>query len=122
MDNEEELQKLRKEIKVLRETVGGLTKTIDELKSTVKNEADSANQKGYTIFSSSGSCLEYDASWMRLVKLLQKTDDGLSAAEAAKQWGKSRSRTSEVLNKLADDGHIVKYRDGREIKFRTADE
>jgi predicted nucleic acid-binding Zn-ribbon protein len=110
MDNEEELQKLRKEIKVLRETVSGLTKTIDELKSTVKNEADSANQKGYTIFSSNGSCL------------LQKTDDGLSAAEAAKQWGKSRSRTSEVLNKLADDGHIVKYRDGREIKFRTADE
>ena len=42
--------------------------------------------------------------------------------ELAKLWGKSRSRTSEVLNRLVGEGHVVKYRDGREIKFRPPEE
>ena len=119
MNKDEEMEKLRKEIRVLRDTVTDLTRTIDDLKSTVASEKPPDSNGTYTIFPNANNCLDYDASWLRLMGLLERTDDGLSAAEAAKKWGKSRSRTSEVLNKLVDDGHLMKYRDGREIKFRA---
>ncbi|MGY5858452.1 MAG: helix-turn-helix domain-containing protein, partial [Candidatus Thorarchaeota archaeon] len=67
-------------------------------------------------------CLDGDASWDRLVNLMHNEDSGLTAAELAEKWGKSRSRTSEVLNKLAENGQIIKYRDGRMIRFRSAEE
>ena len=41
MDKDKELEKLRYEIKVLRDTVSTLTKTIDDLKSTVSGEDSS---------------------------------------------------------------------------------
>ncbi len=119
MNKDEELEKLRKEIRVLRDTVKDLTKTIDDLKTTVTSEGIEEGSDTYKLFPNSENCLDYDASWLRLMGMLERTDNGLTAAEAAKRWGKSRSRTSEVLNKLADDGHLVKYRDGREIKFRA---
>ncbi len=125
MEKDTELVKLRKEIKILRDTVSNLTKTIDDLKTKVVNDEPNVSDKAgndYRIFQDSESCLSQDASWIRLMNLLQNTNSGLSAAEAAIKWGKSRSRTSEVLNKLADEGHLVKYRDGREIKFRTTDD
>lgn len=125
MDKDEELVKLRKEIRVLKNTVSDLTRTIDDLKTTVKDDKISSSNRSqgeYQIFQDSENCLSHDASWVRLMNLLQDTRTGLTATEAATRWGKSRSRTSEVLNKLADEGHLVKYRDGREIKFRAADE
>lgn len=121
MNKDEELDKLRKEIRVLRDTVTDLTKTIDDLRTTVATDRPQESTGTYRIFPNSDNCLDFDASWLRLMGVLQRTDEGLSAAEAAKKWGKSRSRTSEVLNKLADEGHLVKYRDGREIKFRAID-
>jgi Fic family protein len=126
LDKDEELEKLRYEINVLRDTVSTLTKTIDDLKSTVSKDDVSGTDQNpgndYRIFQDSESCLSQDASWIRLMNLLQDTRSGLTAAEAAIRWGKSRSRTSEVLNKLVDEGHLVKYRDGRRIKFRTLEE
>ena len=126
MEKGAEIEKLRREIQVLRDTVSSLTRTIDDLKTTViKDNVTEKNldtRSDYRIFQDSESCLSHDASWIRLMNLLQDTGAGLTAAEAAIRWGKSRSRTSEVLNKLVDEGHLVKYRDGREIKFRTADE
>jgi hypothetical protein len=126
LEKDNELKKLRKEIKVLRDTVSNLTRTIDDLKSTVASDGPSDRPidtgSEYRIFQDSESCLSQDASWIRLMNLLQDTAAGLTAAEAAIRWGKSRSRTSEVLNKLADEGHLVKYRDGREIKFRRLEE
>ncbi|MFW9919974.1 MAG: MarR family transcriptional regulator [Candidatus Thorarchaeota archaeon] len=122
MNKDAEIEKLRKEIRTLRDTVSDLTRTIDDLKTTVSSEKTEEGNDTYKIFTNSENCLDYDASWLRLMGMLERTDDGLSAAEAAKKWGKSRSRTSEVLNKLADEGHLVKYRDGREIKFRAVDE
>lgn len=126
MEKDEELEKLRYEIKTLKDTVSTLTKTIDDLKTTVSGEEhpiSGENQRNdYRIFQDSESCLSQDASWIRLMNLLQDTGSGLTAAEAAIRWGKSRSRTSEVLNKLVDEGHLVKYRDGRQIKFRTLED
>jgi len=121
VNKDEELEKLRKEIRVLRDTVTKLTRTIDDLKTTVTSDKTDVANDTYRIFPNNENCLDYDASWIRLMGMLEKINDGLSAAEAAKKWGKSRSRTSEVLNKLADDGHLVKYRDGREIKFRSVE-
>ncbi|MFW9909554.1 MAG: winged helix-turn-helix domain-containing protein [Candidatus Thorarchaeota archaeon] len=124
MEKEQELEKLRREIRVLRDTVYDLTKTIDDLKSQVATKSSIQVQdieSEYRIFAED-SALSQDASWIRLMSLLQRTGSGLTATEAAEQWGKSRSRTSEVLNKLVEHGKLVKYRDGREVKFRTADE
>ncbi len=126
MEKDAELENLRREIRVLRDNVSSLTRTIVDLKTTVtKDTATKKNldtRSDYRIFQDSESCLSHDASWIRLMNLLQDTGSGLTAAEAAVRWGKSRSRTSEVLNKLVGEGHLVKYRDGREIKFRTTDE
>lgn len=122
MDKDEEIKKLRNEIKNLRDTVSDLTKEIDDLKYTVASDSKVTTASPYQMFPNAENCLDYDASWLRLMGMMEKIDDGLSASEAAKRWGKSRSRTSEVLNQLADDGHLIKYRDGREIKFRSVDE
>ncbi len=126
MDKDAELEKLRREVRVLKDSVSSLTKTIDDLKTSVEIDGSGKSktiaQGEYQIFQGTESCLSHDASWIRLVNLLQGTRTGLTATEAATRWGKSRSRTSEVLNKLADEGHLVKYRDGREIKFIAAEE
>ncbi|MDF1539758.1 MAG: hypothetical protein P1Q69_12730 [Candidatus Thorarchaeota archaeon] len=126
MNKDAELEKLRREVSVLKDTVSSLTKTIDDLKTSVKKDdlgkGRTISQGEYQIFQDTESCLSHDASWIRLMNLLHATRTGLTATEAATRWGKSRSRTSEVLNKLADEGHLVKYRDGREIKFRAAEE
>ena len=122
MNKDEEIKKLRNEIQVLRDTVTDLTKVINDLKYTVSTDRKENKSNSYQMFPNADNCLDYDASWLRLIGLLERVDHGLSASEAAKRWGKSRSRTSEVLNQLADDGHLIKYRDGREIKFRSAEE
>ena len=123
MAEDKELKELRKEVHELRETVYTLKDTIVELTSRLKHTADmrSPYDSGqYNVFS--GSSLESDVSWSRLVNLLSEEDLGLTATELAEKWGRSRSRTSEVLNKLVDEGHLVKFRDGRQIRFRTVDE
>ncbi|NHI89652.1 MAG: MarR family transcriptional regulator [Candidatus Thorarchaeota archaeon] len=125
MQDEKELNKLRKEVNELRETVYTLKDTIVELTSKLKLTPDAGTpyDKGqYNVFSDRGNCLEGDLSWNRLMNLLNEEDFGLTATELAEKWGRSRSRTSEVLNKLVDEGHLVKIRDGRQIRFRTADE
>jgi hypothetical protein len=126
MDKDAELDKLRREVSVLKDTVSNLTRTIDDLKTSVKTDnvgkSNASSQGDYQIFQDAESCLSLDASWVRLMNLLHDTRTGLTATEAATRWGKSRSRTSEVLNKLADEGHLIKYRDGREIKFRATED
>ena len=65
---------------------------------------------------------EYDMSWEKLLALLKSSRSAMTAAELADRWGRSRSRTSEVLNKLVEEGQLVKFRDGRRIRFRTTEE
>ena len=77
---------------------------------------------GYEVLPNQEICIEGALSWARLMKHLQDADRGLTATEAASKWGRSRSRTSEVLNRLASKGHVVKYRDGRKIRFRFLEE
>ena len=126
MSDDSEVQNLKEEIQELRKTVLDLTETVASLTAHLRpsnNEETHTPQAGeYAIFSGDRSCVERDASWDRLVVMLNKSNQGLTASELASKWGKSRSRTSEVLNKLAQEGHVVKYRDGRKIKFRTLDE
>ncbi|MHA1653795.1 MAG: MarR family transcriptional regulator [Candidatus Thorarchaeota archaeon] len=113
-DLKREIMELRRTVQTLRETVNKLTQRLEGSQThPVKTESGI-----YSISANLDSCLQ-DASWGRLLNLLQKADSGLTAAELAKRWGKSRSRTSEVLNKLVEEGHLVKYRDGREIRFRA---
>ncbi|NHJ13019.1 MAG: MarR family transcriptional regulator [Candidatus Thorarchaeota archaeon] len=120
------VDELRDEIRELRETVLSLRKTVGEL--TVQLEqAKPAQSKPkqeavYEVLANQRMCIEGDLSWARLLGYLQNADQGLTAAEAASRWGRSRSRTSEVLNKLASKGHVVKYRDGRKIRFTNPEE
>jgi len=125
LTEEKELKKLREEVYELKETVYTLKDTIVELTSRLKHsaEAGSPYDSGqYNVFGTRGNYLEGDVSWSRLVNILSNEDLGLTATELAEKWGRSRSRTSEVLNKLVDEGHLVKFRDGRQIRFRTTEE
>ena len=125
MSEKKELKKLRKEFHKLKQTVYTMQDTIVELKSKLKQSEDAGSPYDsgqYNVFEASSNVLEGDISWNRLVNLLHDADLGLTATELAEKWGRSRSRTSEVLNKLVDEGHLVKVRDGRLIRFRTADE
>jgi Fic family protein len=119
-----EIDGLRKEVVDLRKTVGYLRSEIERLTEEIRRSTivDSSALGQYNVFQNRENSLEGDASWDRLVGLLQKTEQGLTASELADKWGRSRSRTSEVLNKLAEEGRLVKFRDGRSIKFMASDE
>ncbi|MHA1768510.1 MAG: MarR family transcriptional regulator [Candidatus Thorarchaeota archaeon] len=123
MGGKSEIDDLKKEVIDLRETVSSLKEEIEMLTSHIKTtitRAGTVTPGEYTVFPNKDNCLEGDASWDRLVHLLREADRGLTAAELARSWGRSRSRTSEVLNKLVDDGRLVKFRDGRLIRFRAS--
>jgi hypothetical protein len=111
-----EIRELRETVSVLRRTVGELNLRLDQTKAAQKKPSQ---EGAYKVFSNREVLIEGNMSWNRLVGLLKDADEGLTASEAASKWGRSRSRTSEVLNKLADEGHIEKYRDGRRIRFRS---
>jgi len=124
LSKNQDFESLRKEVRELKKTVYMLKDTIieltNQLESTTAGSPSDAGQ--YSMFPNRSNCLEGDISWNRLLNVLQEADKGLTTGELAEKWGKSRSRTSEVLNKLAGNGHIVKYRDGRLIRFRVAEE
>jgi len=124
MEENQDIEELRKEVTELRKTVYSLKDTIIELTNQIETGSSESPFEGgqYSVFPDRSNCLEGDASWDRLVNLMHNEDKGLTAAELAEKWGKSRSRTSEVLNKLAENGQIIKYRDGRMIRFRSAEE
>ncbi|MFX1605144.1 MAG: MarR family transcriptional regulator [Promethearchaeota archaeon] len=125
MKEDNKLEDLRAEVQELKQTVYTLKDTIVELTSRLKQTPDAGSPYDsgqYNVFGKQESILEGDISWNRLVNLLQEEHLGLTATELAEKWGRSRSRTSEVLNKLVDEGHLVKVRDGRQIRFRTAEE
>ncbi len=125
MTEKKELKELQEEVQNLKQTVYTLKNKFIELTSKMKEQSDSGSPYDsgqYNVFTAGSSILEGDISWNRLVNLLREADTGLTAAELAEKWGKSRSRTSEVLNKLVDEGHLVKFRDGRLIRFRTVEE
>ncbi len=117
---------LMNEIKELTQTVLQLRETVNVLSSKItetKNHRSTQIEMGsYKVLQDQGSFIEGDASWARLVSLLHGKNTGLTATELANKWGKSRSRTSEVLNRLVEEGRLIKYRDGRRIKFRALDE
>jgi hypothetical protein len=125
MAEEKELKELRKEVQELRHTVYTLKDTIIELTSRIKERSELSSpyeSDQYNVFGAGSAIPESDISWNRLVNLLHDDDIGLTATELAEKWGRSRSRTSEVLNKLVEEGHLVKVRDGRYIRFRTIEE
>ena len=117
---------LMDEIKALTQTVMNLRETVDVLSSKIaetKNRRTTQVEMGsYKVVQDQGSVIEGDASWSRLVGLLDGKASGLTASELANKWGKSRSRTSEVLNRLVEEGQLIKYRDGRSIKFLAKQE
>ena len=125
LSKDKELKELREEVQELRQTVYTLKDTIVELTSRLKQTTDAGSPYDsgqYNVFSNRSTAIEGDISWNRLVNLLREEKLGLTATELAEKWGRSRSRTSEVLNKLVDEGQLVKVRDGRLIRFRTAEE
>ena len=123
MSEKYSVEELRNEIRDLRETVSNLRRTVGELNTRLDQTGEPQKKPSeagaYKVISNSDVLIDGDISWTRLVSLLKDADDGLTASEAASRWGRSRSRTSEVLNRLADEGHIEKYRDGRRIRFRS---
>jgi len=124
VSNDHEFETLKKEVRELKKTVYSLKNTIIELTNQLESSGGSSPLEGgqYSIFASGSNTLEGDVSWNRLINLLNNADRGLTTSELARKWGKSRTRTSEVLNILAEDGQVVKYRDGRKIRFRSAEE
>lgn len=123
MSEESEVGQLKDEIQELKKTVSKLRETVSQLNARIgqpDSQAASPPQVAqYSVFAGQQSCIDYDIGWQRLVGYLRHERTGLTAAELATKWGKSRSRTSEVLNRLAEDGHVVKLRDGRRIRFRS---
>ncbi len=124
MSKNQDFESLRKEVRELQKTVYMLKDTIVELTNQLESSTvGSPQEEGkYTLFPSRSDYLEGDISWNRLLNVLQKEEKGMTTVELAEKWGRSRSRTSEVLNKLAGSGQLVKYRDGRLIKFRLAND
>lgn len=124
MSNTHNFEALEKEVRELKKTVYSLKNTVIQLTNQLGSSGGASPYEGgqYSIFTNRSNTLEGDVSWNRLLTLLNNAEQGLTTTELAKRWGKSRSRTSEVLNMLADDGHIVKYRDGRRIRFRSAED
>lgn len=122
MSNNYDFEALKKEVRELKKTVYSLKNTIVELTNQLELSTGASPYDGgqYSIFANKSNTLEGDVSWNRLLNLLNSAQNGLTTTELAKKWGKSRTRTSEVLNKLAEDGQIIKYRDGRMIRFRSA--
>ena len=112
----DEIKELTLTVLELRETVNILSSRIYGTKNQKKSEVEAGS---YKVVQDQGSVIEGDASWTRLVGLLRGKSSGLTASELANKWGKSRSRTSEVLNRLVEEGQLIKYRDGRSIKFRA---
>ena len=115
------IQELEDELKKLRNTVKVLTETVNDLKTKIEDVGSTTDERRYSMFDQN-KMTEGDVSWDRLVSIIEEKDAGRTAKELAKEWGKSRSRTSEVLNHLVNEGRLVKYRDGRRIRFRTVDE
>jgi Fic family protein len=115
------IQELEDELKKLRNTVKVLTDTVNDLKTKIEDVGSTGDERRYSMFDQN-KMAEGDVSWDRLVSLIEEKDAGRTAKELAREWGKSRSRTSEVLNHLVNEGRLVKYRDGRRIRFRTVDE
>ena len=115
----EEIKELTQTVMELRETVNVLSSRITGTKNLRKTQVEMGS---YKVVQDQGSVIEGDASWTRLVGLLRGKASGLTASELANKWGKSRSRTSEVLNRLVEEGELIKYRDGRSIKFRAIQE
>jgi hypothetical protein len=101
MTEEKELKELKKEVQELRHTVYTLKDTIIELTSRIKEQSEISSSPydsgQYNVFGEGGAIPEGDISWNRLVNLLHDEDVGLTATELAEKWGRSRSRTSEVL-------------------------
>ncbi|MBD3407841.1 MAG: MarR family transcriptional regulator [Candidatus Lokiarchaeota archaeon] len=124
MDRDTEIQQLKEEILSLKKTVMDLKGVITDLKSQViekEPQRPSPEVGRYDMFPNQ-DCIERDASWDRLLNFLYDAEKGLTTTELAQQWGRSRSRTSEVLNQLVEEGHLVKYRDGRRMKFRAIED
>jgi len=124
MSNNHDFESLKKEVRELKKTVYSLKNTIIEITNQLESSGGNSPLEGgqYSVFANKSNTLEGDVSWNRLLNLLNSAERGLTTTELARKWGKSRTRTSEVLNILAEDGQIVKYRDGRKIRFRSAEE
>ncbi|TFF95754.1 transcriptional regulator [Candidatus Thorarchaeota archaeon] len=124
MPDDEYVMSLRNEIEELRKTVRSLRKTVADLATQLESRDayEETHPPGYSVSDDVRSCLDQDVSWARLVGLVEDSRRGLTTTELAERWGKSRSRTSEVLNRLVEEGHLVKYRDGRRVKFRPAED
>lgn len=118
MPKDAKISELKQEIEDLRMTVQRLQDQIRQLTGQEVQDADTETPY-YEILPENGKYFEQDASWSRLIGLLKTQGEGLTARELADLWGKSRSRTSEVLNRLVERGQLIKYRDGRNIKFRA---
>ncbi len=122
---ETEINQLKKEISELRKTVQSLSQTVTYLTEKLAcagRVSVQPAQMGYSLAPTLQDCIECDESWKRLMGIVREAGPGLTARELAIKWGKSRSRTSEVLNTLVEQGYLTKYRDGREIKFRFSRE
>ena len=124
MQKDDEIKALKDEVSELRSTIANLKKIVTDLSSKLDHPIEQkptiSENHGYQIFSQDS--IDRDLSWNRLIRLLQNYNYGLTTEELAERWGKSRTRTSEVLNKLVDEGVLVKYRDGRTVRFRTVEE
>jgi Fic family protein len=118
------VKSLKNEIDELRKTVRSLRKTVADLATQLESRDlyEETHPPGYSVSDDVRSCLDQDVSWARLVGLVENSNRGLTTMELAEKWGKSRSRTSEVLNRLVEEGHLVKFRDGRRVKFRPAED
>ncbi len=117
------LEELRREVQRIGMTLRALTRTVDDLArqvSELKTRPCIPPSPTYDLnVDDSSDRVREDLSWNRLLAMVHEAGSALTADELARRWGRSRSRTSEVLNKLVDEGRLTKVRDGRRVRFKA---
>ncbi len=126
----DELESIKEEIKLLRGIVESLTARIDRLTELLETNINSPavlnnDASKFGTFNINQTVSRYNFQnflYNEMLNIVSKADTsgtGVTAEEVAKIWGRSRSRTSEMLNQLVRKGLLIKYQDGRSIKFKT---
>jgi len=111
---EKKIDMLIEYIKKLEERINELSKKVDEISEKVSEEELFRGPllKG-------GRVINLEVTKREILKLLESSDEPLSAADISEKLGISRSHSSALLNELFREGKVNKIRFGKIIKFQV---
>ena len=125
----DDIESIREELKLLRKVVESLNKKVEELTQIIESnmiqKVSNTEKTSFGTFNINQTVSRYNFQnylYSEMLNIISEADisgSGVTAEEFAKIWGRSRSRASEMLNQLVRKGLLVKYQDGRSIKFKA---